>query len=68
MLIKKDSQGLFIPPKFRKGMVLVFKTRKEEITQASNNRFSGIIKTKENEYSNDFLYRQIQFGFLKIEI
>lgn len=65
--LKKDSQHLLIPPQLRKGLVLLFKTKPSEvILKASNNRETGNIMTNIATYSTDFIYRQIQFGFLKV--
>lgn len=39
--------------------------RIETIIKASNNRLYGKIKTDANIYSADFIYRWIDFGFIK---
>jgi hypothetical protein len=51
----------------KKGMVLVFKNRKEVILKGSNDRVNGMIVTDGNEYSVDFIMRWLEFGFVKLE-
>lgn len=53
--------------RLKKGLVLVFKDREEVIISASNNRTTGMIKTDKNEYSTDFIYRWLDFGFILIK-
>lgn len=52
--------------KLRKGLVLKFSNRTETIEKASNDRVKGTVKTCSNEYSTDFIYRWIDFGFITI--
>lgn len=54
--------------KLKKGNILHFtgSDRKETIEKASNNRISGEVKTNHQTYSTDFIYRWIEFGFVKI--
>jgi hypothetical protein len=51
----------------KKGNILVFKDRQEIIIKASNNRATGEIITDKNTYSTDYIYRQLDFGFIKIK-
>jgi hypothetical protein len=52
--------------KLKKGDKLEFKSRTETIIKASNDRVKGSIITDLNEYSTDFIFRWIEFGFLKV--
>lgn len=38
----------------------------EVISKASNNRATGEVHTDSNEYSTDFICRQLDFGFMKL--
>jgi len=40
--------------------------RLEIIQKASNDRVKGLVVTDHQEYSTDFIYRQISFGFRKL--
>lgn len=51
--------------KLKKGDKLKFKNRIETIIKVSNDKINGIIITDSNEYSTDFIYRWIGFGFIK---
>jgi hypothetical protein len=51
----------------KKGMILVFKNRKEIILKASKDRVNGIIVSDRAEYSVDFIMRWLEFGFVKLE-
>lgn len=51
----------------KKGNVIVWKNREEIIVKASNNRTTGEIITDKNTYSTDYIYRQLDFGFIKIK-
>ncbi len=53
--------------KLKKGLKIVFKDRVETIEKASNNPYTGIVKTDKQEYSTDFINRWISFGFITIE-
>lgn len=50
----------------KKGYKIEFKDRTETIVKASNNRLTGEIQTDKKTYSTDFIYRWIDFGFVKI--
>lgn len=52
--------------KLRKGKKLIFKNREEVIIKASNNRENGIVLTDAQEYSTDFIFRWLEFGFVKL--
>lgn len=49
-------------------MKLLFKKRNqvETIIKASNDIYKGNVKTDRTEYSTDFIFRWIEFGFIKI--
>jgi hypothetical protein len=51
----------------RKGNKLIFDGREEIILKASNNREKGKVVTDRKEYSTDFIYRWLEFGFVKLE-
>ena len=51
----------------RKGKKIIFNNREEIILKASNNRITGEVVTDKNTYSTDFIYRWLEFGFIKIE-
>lgn len=53
--------------KFRKGMKLHFisSNRTEVVEKGSSDPIMGMIKTDREEYSYDFIKRQIRFGFVK---
>lgn len=58
--------------KLRKGLKLQFPSRKglaneiETIEKASNDRYNGMVKTDSQEYSTDFIWRWIDFGFVEV--
>lgn len=52
--------------KFRKGQIIKFSNREETIIKGSSDRLNGMVKTKEKEYSVDFLCRWLDFGFIEI--
>lgn len=54
--------------KLKKGMKILFvkKNEIETIQKANNNIYTGYIKTDKKEYSTDFIFRWIEFGFIKI--
>lgn len=50
----------------KKGQQLQFKDRTEIILKGSSNRLTGLVTTDRNVYSVDFLYRWIDFNFVKL--
>lgn len=49
-------------------MKLLFtkKNQIETIVKASNDVYKGNVKTNKMEYSTDFIFRWIEFGFIKV--
>jgi hypothetical protein len=47
-------------------MIIQFKDRQEKILKSENCRVSGRIITKTQTYSTDFIFRWLDFGFIKI--